>query len=1111
MSIRVRLEHGQGAGTTWRLPQPGVYRIGRTPQAGIQVLDMRVSKEHCEIHLGQDGTTTVLRDLGSTHGCLVNGQPVSGQVAVRPGDEVRVGFSILRVLSDGTADKEAAPAADRAPDTSTGTSVADTLPATKQALPDDALVGRTLGGYRILTKIGAGGMGGVYLAEQLSLHRQVAIKVLSERFAADSAFVDQFVNEARAAGALNHPNVVQVYDVGSAEGFHYFSMEVMPGGSIEDRAKQGAVPWNEALNWFLDASNALIFAGKKSILHRDVKPDNLMLAEDGSAKLCDLGLAKKSEHDDLMNQGIIGTPHFISPEAIRRKPDIDHRTDLYSLGCTFYRILTGKNPYPAATVKDILLGHLNKPVPRVSALVSDVPPDLDEIVFKLMQKDPTARYESADELLQALDKVRLQHGLEEHGLRPQSRKPLVIAILAAAIAIGVGIVLVTRENKVVERTKTAGELAEEKRQAIAAAKVKVEAIKLAAQQQELNLARDLEERKLRSGENWKRADWPEFVAKYLARADEWEEQAKAWRVAEADSTEADVAEQFHDNAELFTQMAGKARGTADEIQKYVERRKKQESQFKEQRDAALADMNKAFDARKAEIEAATAAGREAELADLLLAAPLDALAEAYRARHLEGDDETPLLDPDEDIKKAFEARFGTKSADGQAYGVAMLQDARKRLLRAFTEFEERAARDMGEKPTPKAYATAIALLDEFAATLPKGTNIKLQLISDVVEGQLEALQTLRMKLDGQRKALEEKLFAEDRTDYFGMLRTMFRPRSAGGAFAQLDVARSKVATDAFLRNARTDEYRELGAYWSATTDTVGAALQRMVASYPNEWTSDKIAGLDERGREKNQRIKGIDRTGVELDKERQPFALLGVSWVLENIFMDGSNRRFPLQGLELLGFATLCEAAARYDLAPQAYEEFLAAEGAPPQLVAGARKRLGEMKKESTASQLWIRAVNRYWRSLQTVDAHDPRMIGHENFDDEMRAAFIEQHAALLKELEGARNALATITLSPDLRHTIWVAALSEGLPLGAAYAGEPVAAPSPGDVKRVPPGESGSTPTATDGTGDGTGEKPPGSPGPDVRPKAGEGDEGGLPDGGVQPPPGGMGGNRPR
>ncbi|HVG95122.1 MAG TPA: serine/threonine-protein kinase, partial [Planctomycetota bacterium] len=382
----------------------------------------------------------------------------------------------------------------------------------------DPLVGTALAGYRLLERVGAGGMGSVYRAEQLSLHREVALKVLSEKLVSDSAFVDQFVNEARAAGQLNHPNVVQVYDVGQADSRHFFSMEFIHGGSLESKIPRtgGGVPWNEALNWFLDAANALIFAEKKGILHRDIKPDNFMLGQDGSVKLCDLGLAKKSESADLLAQGIIGTPHFISPESIRRKTEVDGRADLYSLGCTFFRIFTGRNPYPAPSVKDILLAHLNAPVPRVSSVVADFPKDLDEVVFRLMQKDPAQRFQTAEDLWEALDKIRLQYGMEAHGLHPGRAKKFAIAgAVIAVAAVGTLIALKPWVKPPPEHTKeiierTTGVDPEEFR----ASKAESAFDKVTS-----DMFRELG--RLEEGDNWKKDGWEGYVTRYEGVAQEY--------------------------------------------------------------------------------------------------------------------------------------------------------------------------------------------------------------------------------------------------------------------------------------------------------------------------------------------------------------------------------------------------------------------------------------------------------------------------------------------------------------------------------------------------------------------------------------------------------------
>ncbi len=534
MALRIRIEHGQDAGKTYRLGSVGTYRFGRSPASSIQVLDMKVSKDHFEIGLPSADATAVIRDLSSSHGTFLNGQKVTeAPRPLSPGDEVRVGLTVMRLLSDGPSDAEAkvvgpmfVAAGPTATAAGNGAAPAPSpKPAPSKALPPDALVGKTIAGYKVLEKVGAGGMGSVYRAEQLSLHREVALKMLAEKLVSDSAFVDQFVNEARAAGQLNHPNVVQVYDVGEADGRHYFSMEYIHGGSLESKVPKigEGVPWVDTLPWFLDAANALIFAEKKGILHRDIKPDNFMLGQDGSVKLCDLGLAKKSESADLLAQGIIGTPHFIAPESIRRKTEVDGRADLYSLGCTFYRILTGKNPYPGATVKEILLAQLNAPIPRVSAGQAEVPKDLDDIVYKLMQKDPAARFQNAEELWDALEKVRLQYGLEQHGIHPgRAKKLAILGGGVAVIAIGVAIYFVTRPPEV--------EVRQGKDRIIEKPggyeKAEVRKIEAKGKLAEIEL-RALRLGKIEEGEVYQKPEWQGVIDAYRALAKEYEETESA--------------------------------------------------------------------------------------------------------------------------------------------------------------------------------------------------------------------------------------------------------------------------------------------------------------------------------------------------------------------------------------------------------------------------------------------------------------------------------------------------------------------------------------------------------------------------------------------------------
>ncbi|MFO1051799.1 MAG: protein kinase [Planctomycetota bacterium] len=337
-----------------------------------------------------------------------------------------------------------------------------------------------LGGFTLLGVLGKGGMGVVWRAEQKSLGREVALKVLTEKLTQDPVFVGRFQAEARAAARLHHPNVVQVFDVDHVDGTWFYSMELMHGGSLETRLKrEGKLPSEEAVRAILDAARGLAFAEQVQIVHRDIKPDNLMVDRHGHVKLADLGLAQVEDDGD--DDKLRGTPHFMSPEQVQRKP-LDHRSDLYSLGCTFYRLLTGRTPFSGESVKDILRAQLGETAPWANKVEPGVPADVAAIVDRLMQKDPAARFQSADELVEALEAT----------LAPPARKGLWIALAAVAVvAIGVAVALAMRDPEVktikVTNTEEAARLAEQARELEAqTARIEAEKARIAVQKSGLS-------------------------------------------------------------------------------------------------------------------------------------------------------------------------------------------------------------------------------------------------------------------------------------------------------------------------------------------------------------------------------------------------------------------------------------------------------------------------------------------------------------------------------------------------------------------------------------------------------------------------------------------------
>jgi serine/threonine protein kinase len=282
--------------------------------------------------------------------------------------------------------------------------------------------GALLGGYRILRELGRGAMGAVYLARQLSLDRQVALKVIQAQWADQPTFVARFMREAYAAAQLTHHNVVQIYDLGSSGPTNFFSMEFVEGRSLAEVVdQQGQLPPAEAIGYIIQAARGLDFAHRHGMIHRDVKPGNLLLNDQGIVKVADLGLVKtpqvlESEGNGQSAQGppgsslaearadvtvvnvAMGTPAYMSPEQAENAAGVDHRADIYSLGCTLYALLTGHPPFRGTTALDVITKHKTAPVVRPDALVKGLPEGLSEIVLKMVEKNPGQRYQTLSEV-----------------------------------------------------------------------------------------------------------------------------------------------------------------------------------------------------------------------------------------------------------------------------------------------------------------------------------------------------------------------------------------------------------------------------------------------------------------------------------------------------------------------------------------------------------------------------------------------------------------------------------------------------------------------------------------------------------------------------------------
>lgn len=269
--------------------------------------------------------------------------------------------------------------------------------------------GQQIPGYQILSKLGAGAMATVYKARQLSLDREVAIKVLPQKFTSNADFVRRFYDEGRAAGKLNHANIVGALDVGEANGFHYFVMEYVEGETVFEYVQEhGRYSEAAALGIAIDIARALEHAHKAGFIHRDVKPKNIMITPSGTAKLADMGLARAVTDREAAEQEqgkAYGTPYYISPEQIRGEVDVDFRADIYGFGATLYHMVTGQVPFDAPNPSAVMHKHLKSKLTPPDHLVSDLSTGLCEIIEVCMQKKPEKRYENTSELLEDLKAV----------------------------------------------------------------------------------------------------------------------------------------------------------------------------------------------------------------------------------------------------------------------------------------------------------------------------------------------------------------------------------------------------------------------------------------------------------------------------------------------------------------------------------------------------------------------------------------------------------------------------------------------------------------------------------------------------------------------------------
>lgn len=269
------------------------------------------------------------------------------------------------------------------------------------------IIGKTIANrYEIISQTGVGGMATVYTARDNVLNRKVAIKVLKDEFTTDEEFVKRFNSEAQAAASLSHPNIVSIYDVGNEDGIYYIVMELVRGKTLKQIiTEEGALPWKWSVNIAMQIASALETAHKNNIVHRDIKPHNIIITEDGVAKVTDFGIAKAVSNSTITAFGTtIGSVHYFSPEQAKGGYT-DAKSDIYSLGVVMYEMLTGRVPFDSDTSVSVALKHMQEPPVPPMEINDNIPQAVNDIILKAMEKEPMARYQTATAMMRDLSRA----------------------------------------------------------------------------------------------------------------------------------------------------------------------------------------------------------------------------------------------------------------------------------------------------------------------------------------------------------------------------------------------------------------------------------------------------------------------------------------------------------------------------------------------------------------------------------------------------------------------------------------------------------------------------------------------------------------------------------
>src|SRR2546421_5781734 len=298
----------------------------------------------------------------------------------------------------------------------------------------DTLIGSLFDGrYRIQRKLGAGGMANVYLAEDQELGRRVAIKILNERHANDDQFVERFRREAQNAAALAHPNIVSIYDRGEAEGTYYIAMEYLDGRSLKEMiTSRGPAPIPVAVDYARQILAALRVAHRQGLVHRDIKPHNVLVDDEGRVKVTDFGIARSGPSQMTEEGSIIGTAQYLSPEQAQGAP-VTPASDLYSVGIVLYELLTGTVPFTGESPVELAMKHLSKVPEPPSRIRAEVPRDIDFVVMRALAKAPSERYQTADEM--DADLARVARGVSVSPETEEAATAIIARPITAATVV----------------------------------------------------------------------------------------------------------------------------------------------------------------------------------------------------------------------------------------------------------------------------------------------------------------------------------------------------------------------------------------------------------------------------------------------------------------------------------------------------------------------------------------------------------------------------------------------------------------------------------------------------------------------------------------------------